>query len=81
MLVDYRQPLKILEWIFGLIEVDKYIDKEVEIIGWYKRSTRPYFVCKYIILDEEKAQCFNYILIKICGYFLMALGIYLKFIY
>ncbi|MBU5483685.1 M48 family metalloprotease [Clostridium sp. MSJ-11] len=81
MLVDYRQPLKIFEWIFGLFEVDKYIDREVEIIGWYKRSVRPYFVCKYIVLGEEKAQCFNYILIKICGYLLMALGIYLKFIY
>lgn len=79
MLVDYKQPLKILEWIFGLVQVDKYIEKEVEVIGWYKRSTRPYFVCKYIILDEEKTQCFNYVLMQILAYLLIVIGLYIKF--
>lgn len=78
MLVDYRQPLKILQWIFGLFELEKYMEKEVEIIGWYKRSSKPYFVCKYIIFNGEKAQCFNYILTKVFGYLLLAGGVILS---
>ncbi|WP_027623384.1 zinc metalloprotease HtpX [Clostridium lundense] len=79
MLVDYRQPLKIFEWIFGVFEVDKFKEKEVEVIGWYKRSTRPYFVCKYIIHDEEKIQCYNYLLMKILAYSLIVIGLCIKF--
>ena len=80
ILVDYRQPLKIFEWMFGLFEIDKYMEKEVEIIGWYKRSSKPYFVCKYITFNGEKAQCFNYLLIKIFGYMLIASGVILSII-
>ncbi|NFA60250.1 M48 family metalloprotease [Clostridium sporogenes] len=77
ILVDYRQPLKIFEWIFGVFKVDKLIDKDVEVIGWYKRGIRPYFVCKYIIKDGKRVQCYNYLLMKICGYLFIILGIIL----
>ena len=80
MLVDYKQPLKIFETLFGLFKVDKFQEKEVQVIGWYKRAMRPYFVCKYIIKDEERYQCYNYLLTKIVAYALIILGVLLKFI-
>ena len=80
MLVDYRQPLKILEGIFGIFEADKFKEKEVEVIGWYKRGMNPYFVCKYIKTCDEKYQCYNYLLTKIAAYVLVVLGLYMNFI-
>lgn len=80
MLVDYRQPLKILQWAFALFEVDKFQEKEVEVIGWYKRGMRPYFVCKYIKRYDDKYQCYNYMLTKIVAFGLVILGLCMKFI-
>ncbi|SNV74488.1 zinc metalloprotease HtpX [Clostridium cochlearium] len=78
MLVDYRQPLKILEGIFGLFEADKFQEKEVEVVGWYKRGMRPYFVCRYIKIYDDKYRCYNYLLTKILAYGLVILGLCIK---
>lgn len=75
ILVDYRQPLKIFEWMFGIFEVNELIEKDVKVIGWYKRGIRPYFVCKYIIKDKKRVQCYNYLLMKISGYLFIILSI------
>ncbi|SJZ89751.1 hypothetical protein SAMN02745112_01637 [Clostridium tetani] len=80
MLVDYRQPLKIFQWAFALFQVDKFQEKEVEVIGWYKRGMRPYFVCKYIKRYDDKYQCYNYMLTKIVAFGLVILGLCIKFI-
>lgn len=78
MLVDYRQPLKILEGLFGLFEADKFQEKEVEVVGWYKRGIRPYFVCRYIKIYDDKYRCYNYLLTKILAYGLVILGLCIK---
>lgn len=38
----YRQPLGILELLFGLFSVDHLIGQRVKIRGWYRRGPGPY---------------------------------------
>ncbi|WP_432408473.1 zinc metalloprotease HtpX [Wukongibacter sp. M2B1] len=80
MFIDYRQPLRILEFLFGVCKADEMIEKDVEIIGWYKRGIRPYFVCRYIIKDGKKIISFNFILKQLLGYVLLTAGIIISLI-
>src|SRR5262249_46055916 len=40
--LDYRQPLRIWEWLFGLFKAGQYQGKDVRVTGWYRRSPVPY---------------------------------------
>lgn len=42
MILDYRQPLQILEFLFGLFRAEGFIGQRVEAQGWYRRFPRPY---------------------------------------
>ena len=44
--LDFRQPLGIWEFFFGLLAAKKYINEDVEITGWYRRSPVPYIELK-----------------------------------
>lgn len=57
------------------------IEKDVEIVGWYKRGMRPYFVCRYIIEDGKRIISFNFILKQFLGYSLIVAGIIIGLIY
>lgn len=78
MLVDYRQPGRIFEFLFGIFKADKLIGSNVEVIGWYKRGIRPYFVCRNIIESGKKITSFNYVLNRIFGYVVVLTGIILS---
>ncbi len=52
MIVDYRQPLGILEFLFGWLRTDKLIGKRGKIVGWYRRGVRPYFEMRRLILED-----------------------------
>lgn len=75
MLIDYKQPLRIMEIIFGLDTAERLRDKDVKVAGWYKRGNRPYFQCRHIFVDDKKLISFNYILTELLGYVLIAAGI------
>ncbi len=75
MLIDYRQPLRILEIIFSLDTALELKDKDVRVEGWYVRGNRPYFQCRHIFVDDKKLISFNYILTELLGYALIAAGI------
>ncbi|MDV3427895.1 MAG: zinc metalloprotease HtpX [Bacillota bacterium] len=77
ILVDYKQPFKFLEFIFGCLVVNNITDMNAKVIGWYKRSSRPYFACRKIIVDNKKYISFNYILTKLLGYGLILTGLIL----
>jgi len=79
MILDYRQPMKILEFLFGTFMAEELIEQKVKVIGWYKRANRPYFVCKSIIMDGKKVNCYSYFVNKILAYgvFIAGLIIYL----
>jgi heat shock protein HtpX len=74
LFIDYRLPLKILEFFFGMMKVDELKDRNVKVSGWYRRGIRPYFVCKHIIVGEEKIISYNYLLKQLLGYGLMIAG-------
>ena len=40
--LQYRQPLGILEFLFGWLKAKKYVGREVRVRGWYRRAPVPY---------------------------------------
>jgi Zn-dependent protease with chaperone function/Zn-finger nucleic acid-binding protein len=46
MFLDYRQPLRIWEFLFGLLRNSEYQDRQVRVKGWYRRSPVPYIELK-----------------------------------
>jgi heat shock protein HtpX len=50
--LDYRQPLALWEWLFGLFRAGQYQGKEVRVTGWYRRAPVPYVELKHLhVLD------------------------------
>lgn len=80
MLVDYRQPLRILEFLFGVFKAESMKESSVKVVGWYKRGMRPHFVCRYIFVNDRKIVSFNFILTQIIAYIMIIGGIVAAFI-
>ena len=38
LFLDYRQPLRIWEWLFGLFCAGEFAGKTVEVVGWFRRA-------------------------------------------
>jgi heat shock protein HtpX len=49
--IDYRQPLHIWEWLFGLFRAGEFAGKPVEAVGWFRRAPLPYLELKSITVD------------------------------
>lgn len=75
MLVDYRQPFRFLEFLFGFLVVNELTTRDAKVVGWYKRGIRPYFSCKYIIVNDKKYISYVYVLTKLIGYIATIAGI------
>jgi Zn-dependent protease with chaperone function/Zn-finger nucleic acid-binding protein len=58
MLLDYRQPLAIWEWLFGLLKAGEYTGRDVEITGWYRRSPVPYVELRSISCGDKARRCY-----------------------
>lgn len=77
--LDYRQPLGIWSFFFGLLGAKNYINEDVEAIGWYRRSPVPFIELKTLTSSHGKEQhCYVYpvkltaaIVIIIAGIFLI----------
>ena len=59
--LDYAQPLNIWNGLFGLLKAGKYIDKEVEVRGWYRRAPIPYIEIKEMNVEGKNVKCYSYI--------------------
>lgn len=75
MLLDYKQPLRFLEFLFGTFLVEELIERKVKVVGWYRRANRPYFLCKNIVIRDKKVVCYPYLINKIAGYAFLAAGL------
>jgi Zn-dependent protease with chaperone function len=53
LFLDYRQPLRIWEWLFGLFRAGDFTGKTVEVIGWFRRAPVPYLELKSITVDGK----------------------------
>jgi heat shock protein HtpX len=40
--LDYRQPFRLWEMLFGLFKAEQFIGQEVIVEGWYRRWPAPY---------------------------------------
>ena len=56
--LDYRQPLRIWEFFFGLMRAQDLQDAEVEIKGWYRRSPMPYIELKTLRTERKSRECY-----------------------
>ena len=71
--LDYRQPLRIWEFFFGLMRAQDLQDAEVEIKGWYRRSPVPYIELKTLRTERKSRECYVYTIKTLTAY-LMLIG-------
>ena len=71
--LDYRQPLRIWEFFFGLMRAQDLQDAEVEIKGWYRRAPMPYIELKTLRTERKSRECYVYTIKTITAY-LMLIG-------
>lgn len=60
LFLDYRQPLRIWEWLFGLLRAGDFTGKTVEVAGWFRRSPIPYLELKSLTVDGVTRRCYAY---------------------
>ncbi|MGQ9706689.1 MAG: M48 family metalloprotease [bacterium] len=53
IVIDYRQPLNILNFLFGIFIAEKMIGKEAIAEGWYRRSPLPHLEMFRITTDDK----------------------------
>jgi len=58
LLLDYRQPLRIWEVLFGLLRAGDFAGKSIEAEGWFRRSPVPYLEMKSLTIDGVTRQCY-----------------------
>jgi Zn-dependent protease with chaperone function/Zn-finger nucleic acid-binding protein len=58
LFLDYRQPLRIWDWLFGLLRAGTFTGKTVDAIGWFRRSPVPYLELKAITVDGVTRNCY-----------------------
>lgn len=58
--LDYRQPLGIFSFLFGLLRAARYINQNVEVIGWYRRAPVPYIEIRKLKIADQESTCFTY---------------------
>ena len=76
MFLDYRQPLAIWEFFFGLLRAGRYEGKEVQITGWYRRSPVPFVEVKTLECEGELRRCWVSALHQATAFAVVALGLY-----
>lgn len=75
--LDYRQPLAIWNFLFGVLRAKHYIGEEVKITGWYRRSPVPYVEIKTLETASGRTSCYVFNIKIIFSVILMILGIIL----
>jgi hypothetical protein len=58
LLLDYRQPLGLWDWLFGLLKAGQFAGKAVEAVGWFRRAPVPYLELKSITVDGVTRNCY-----------------------
>lgn len=79
--LDYRQPLRLWEVLFGLLQGDRHIGREVMVEGWYRRSPMPHLEIKSIKTGSETKYCYVYHVKIVLGVCLMLGGIIASLMY
>jgi Zn-dependent protease with chaperone function/Zn-finger nucleic acid-binding protein len=73
--LDYRQPLAIWEFLFGLLKAGEYEGRDVVVEGWYRRSPVPYVQLKSIECDGKVRKSWVPLVSKLSALIVIAVGI------
>lgn len=79
LFVDYRQPLQIWEFLFGLLRNADYHDQQVELKGWYRRSPVPHVELKELDTGDHTRTSYVFHAKLATGAIITALGIAIMF--
>lgn len=60
ILLDYSQPLGIINKLFALLKSKEYINQNVKIKGWYRRAPVPYIEIYTMIVNGKVKKCYTY---------------------
>ena len=75
--LDYSQPFRILEWLFGLVRTPGIIGRDVEVKGWYRRCPMPFVEMKELIVNGKRHTCYVYHIKLILSIVMIVVGIFL----
>lgn len=77
LFIDYRQPLGIWNFLFGLFRAGRYQGKKVRVTGWFRRAPVPYLELNRLeVLDgsQPPRRCYTYPARLLAGAFLAIAG-------
>jgi Zn-dependent protease with chaperone function len=74
VVLDYHQPIAFLNFLFGVLQAQRFVGEEVEITGWYRRSPAPRVELREIRSDELRGRCWTYHSKLLVGVLLLLLG-------
>lgn len=58
LFLDYRQPLRIWTWLFGLFRNGDFAGKRITAKGWFRRAPVPYFEISSFTIDGAERTCY-----------------------
>ncbi|MHC4942047.1 MAG: hypothetical protein ACYTG7_03420, partial [Planctomycetota bacterium] len=56
----YRQPLRIWDFLFGLLRRSRLDNEKAVVTGWYRRSPMPYIEMKTLEAGGTTRKCYTY---------------------
>lgn len=74
--LDYRQPIPLWDFFFGLLRRAKYDNQAAEVVGWYRRTPVPYIELRSITAaGEAEKKCYTYVAKYIWAGILAVIGL------
>ncbi len=76
ILLDYRQPARLWETLFGLFKVDSLVGTQCKARGWFRRTPRPVFELRELELEDGQViKTYVYPLGEFANYAILGLGV------
>jgi len=76
IVLDYRQPARLWETLFGLLRVDSLVGVKGQARGWFRRAPRPLFELRELELEDGQViKTYVYPLGEFANYAVLALGV------
>jgi len=76
IVLDYRQPARLWETLFGLLRADSLVGMTGKARGWFRRAPRPVFELRELELGDGRViKTYVYPLGEFANYAVLALGV------
>lgn len=67
ILLDYRHPLRLLEWFFALFRARRLVGRRVRVYGWYRRAPVPFVEIRRVETDDGQVHTSHVYTVKLLG--------------